>query len=82
MTMREKLIDIAISTACVGDYDIVDNWDEVLDALLDALAKPPREMVEAAGEAHQAWHDSDEWDAAEHLYRPIFTAMIDHLRAR
>ena len=77
MTTREKLIEAASRAAMYsevvtpdhGDVARVDNWPEVIDAILDTLREPSPEMI-AAGMAHEDTDLASEW-----------RAMIDHVRS-
>jgi hypothetical protein len=74
VTMREKLIEACRDTADVGEYGIVDNWPEVIDAILDVLREPDAAMQDEAFEACDGFvHRID--------IPKSWQAMIDHIRS-
>lgn len=77
--MRERLERAGASAAHYDRDGAVDNWPEVVDAILAELATPDASMVTAGEEAQE-----EDWETGDYLgWRQIpvtFTAMINSLR--
>ena len=86
MTMLEKAAraaDIAAEYEDAGFYEssyrYVDNWPDVVRAVLDAIRKPDDGMIRAGDDCHTY----DPFVATPTAYADVettFTAMIDHIR--
>lgn len=78
MTTRDKMAQAIYDVACVDDLGIVDNVNEVVDAILDAM-KTPTEKMMAAG--IKQWCKNGDTCNEETDVKTIFTAMIDAIKA-
>lgn len=87
-TTRERLIEAASNIADVGEYGIVDNWPEIIDAILDTLREPDEGMIEAAsnvralecGSCHKDQESTLGFVAGDAI-APAIAAAIDHIRS-
>lgn len=87
VTMKEKLIAAAIGAADYrtdidGNYRVIDNWAEIVDAILSQLQEPDEGMVRAGDESD---YESQEGIVVSRTIGDdgianVFAAMIGHVK--